>query len=291
MGLFHEVKCGRCDRRYSSVRSRCPYCGARKNRDGKRTAGAANSNWKLIFGIIVLLAIIVAVIVLVNSTLNTQSPESTPTQKPGQSENEGVTDITPPPATPTPTPTPEPTPTPTPTPVVNSIVLNRDDFTLSKIGEEFKLVATISPAGTNAEITWVSEDPAVATVSEEGVVKAVNKGTTVVIASAGGITTECIVRVTASAPAGAGTSSSTGSSSSGGLRLSHSDVTLNGATKEAFTLKVEGAPEGSDAVYSSADSSVATVDANGKVTAVGSGKTEIKVTVNGATLTCIVRVK
>ena len=40
MALFKEVKCGRCDRRYSALRSRCPHCGARKNRDGKTSTGS-----------------------------------------------------------------------------------------------------------------------------------------------------------------------------------------------------------------------------------------------------------
>ena len=140
MGLFHEVKCGRCDRRYSSIRSRCPYCGARKNRDGKKSTYSGNSNWKLIFGIIILLAIIVAVIILISNTLKTQTPETTPTQKPGQSVNEGVTDITPGPSDSSSPSSAEQTPAPTVAPLINSIVLNKTDFTLSRIGEEFKLL-------------------------------------------------------------------------------------------------------------------------------------------------------
>jgi hypothetical protein len=288
MGLFQEVKCGRCDKRYSSIRSRCPYCGARKNRDGKRPTNNSGSNWKLIFGIVILLAIIIAVIVLISNSLKNQEPDVTATLPPQQSNNEGVDSVeaTPTP-TPTPTATPEPTPTPTPEPVVNSIVLNRTDFTLSRINETFKLVATLSPAGTTAVITWVSEDPSVATVSSEGLVTAVNKGTTKVIAAAGGVTTECIVRVSATA-SGTGTSSG---SSSGDISLSHKDVTIDSATKETFILSVKGAPEGATITYSSGDTSVATVEANGRVKAVAKGNTTVTVKVNDTTLSCIVRVK
>ena len=229
MGLFQEVKCGRCDKRYSSIRSRCPYCGARKNRDGKRPTNNSGSNWKLIFGIVILLAIIIAVIVLISNSLKNQEPDVTATLPPQQSNNEGVNSVeaTPTP-TPTPTATPEPTPTPTPEPVVNSIVLNRTDFTLSRINETFKLVATLSPAGTTAVITWVSEDPSVAN-SQFGraLLTAVNKGTTKVIAAAGGVTPECIVSVSATA-SGTGTSSG---SSSGDISLSHKDVTIDSANK------------------------------------------------------------
>jgi hypothetical protein len=289
MGLFQEVKCGRCDKRYSSIRSRCPYCGARKNRDGKKPTNNGNSNWKLILGIVVLLAIIIAVIVLISNSLKNQEPYTSATLPPEQTNNEGVDSVEPSSSpTPTPTPTPEPTPTPTPEPVVNSIVLNRTDFTLSKINETFNLEATLSPAGTQAVITWVSEDPSVATVSPTGLVTAVNKGHTNIIAAAGGVTAECIVRVSATA---AGTSSGTNTSSSGGISLSHKDVTINSATKESFKLSVSGAPSDAVISYSSSDTKAATVDSSGKVTAVATGTATITVKIGDTTLTCIVRVK
>ncbi len=80
---------------------------------------------------------------------------------------------------------------------VDSITLNLTDFTLMRIGESYTLQATVTPAGTGLKVNWTSDDPEVATVDENGTVTAVDHGTTVVRASAGGAAAECIVRVTA----------------------------------------------------------------------------------------------
>ena len=75
--------------------------------------------------------------------------------------------------------------------------MNRQDITLSRVGESYTLLATLTPAGTEHSVVWTSDDPEVATVDENGTVTAVDHGTTVVRASAGGAAAECIVRVSA----------------------------------------------------------------------------------------------
>lgn len=299
MALFKEVKCGRCDRRYSALRSRCPHCGARKNRDGKASTVESNTRWQIIVGAVVLLAIIAAAVILITTSLKNREPEPTGTVKPtpaSSSPGSGVsvvdgTDPTPTKlpgeTSPTPTPTAPPTPTPTPEPVVNSITLSRSDFTLSRIGEQYTIQATISPAGTKAAIIWISEDPDVATVDENGTVTAVDHGTTKVSATAGGVIAECIVRVSAYAPSTGGDSGSSGSSGSGSISLSHVDVTIHSAKSETFKLSVKGAGDNAVISYSSGNSSVASVTSDGTVKAVGNGNTDITVTVtvNGETQT------
>jgi hypothetical protein len=301
MALFKEVKCGRCDRRYSALRSRCPHCGARKNRDGKTAAPEEGARWQMIVGAIVLLVVIVAAIILVTSSLKNKEPEPVgghtpppPTSSSGVSSVDG-TNPTPdvlPGEEPTPTPTPPPTPTPTPAPVVNAITLNRSDFTLFRVGETFQMEATISPAGTKAELIWISEDPKVATVDENGLVTAVDRGTTIVSASAGGVTQECIVRVNADAPKTQ--EGETPSGSNGDFRLSHTDVTIHSGQGETFKLSVRNAGEDAVISYSSGNSSVASVTSDGTVKAVGNGNTKItvSVTVGGETvkLECVVYV-
>lgn len=55
---------------------------------------------------------------------------------------------------------------------VTGIALNKTSLTLTE-GEEFTLVATITPDNaTNKDVTWTSDNEAVATVSAKGVVKA-----------------------------------------------------------------------------------------------------------------------
>ena len=78
---------------------------------------------------------------------------------------------------------------------VQSVALNRQDITLSSLGESYTLVATVTPAGTGLKVAWTSDDPEVATVDENGTVTAVGHGTAVIRASVGEAWAECIVRV------------------------------------------------------------------------------------------------
>ena len=295
MALFKDVKCGRCDKHYSSIHSKCPYCGARKNRDGKIGPGENSTRWQVIVGLVVLILIIIAVVVLLAKSLENRDPEPANTAKPpvSASPSNGVSTVTAnPSASPAaPTHTPDPTPEPTPAPVVNSIVLNREDFTLSNPGDTFQMVATVSPAQVQVDIIWISEDPDVATVDENGLVTAVNHGNTKVSATAGGVTKECIVRVVGYAPTNPGGEGS----SSGNLSLSHSDVTIHSGTGETFMLKVNGAGDGATITYSSDSSGVASVESNGRVKAVSKGTATISVTIKTSdgketTLKCTVRV-
>ena len=60
---------------------------------------------------------------------------------------------------------------------VTGIALNKTSLSLTE-GEEFTLEATVTPDNaTNKEVSWTSDDEAVATVSAEGVVKAIKAGT------------------------------------------------------------------------------------------------------------------
>ena len=66
---------------------------------------------------------------------------------------------------------------------VTGIALNKTSLSLSE-GEEFTLAATITPDNaTNKEVTWKSDNEAVATVSVEGVVKAIRVGTASITAT------------------------------------------------------------------------------------------------------------
>ncbi len=326
MGLFHEIKCGKCDRRYSSIRSKCPYCGARKSQGKRAVEGESDKKQtQMIIGIIALIVVIVVVVILVATSLRNQTEKNggrtddpNPTSSIGSSSGVSGTAGTQAPTggsqsggstgaegetgseTGTETEgetggetggeTTKPPEETRPAVTINSILLNRADFTLSEIGATWNLKPQVSPAGTDVEIEWTSSDEGVATVDETGTVTAVNRGTCTVTAAAGGAKAECIVRVTATAPAGgsSGSSGNTGTSSSG-ISLSHTDVTISSASSETFTLSVRGAT--SEATFSSSDTSIATVDASGKVTAVGKGTATVYVSVDGQTLSCIVRVR
>ena len=109
---------------------------------------------------------------------------------------------------------------------------------------------------------------------------------TIVSATAGGITKECVVRVKNAGEA----------ASSGSVTLSYSEVTLHSSTGETFMLKVNGAGDGATVTYSSDKAGVASVESNGRVKAVSNGTATITVTVKQAdgketVLNCTVRVE
>lgn len=70
------------------------------------------------------------------------------------------------------------------------LVLSREDFTLSRAGESWRL--TVS--GTSSAVSWATTDANVATVSGDGTVTAVGSGTCRVTATVDGVTLKCIVR-------------------------------------------------------------------------------------------------
>ena len=95
MGLFSDVKCGRCDRRYSGLRARCPYCGARRGKRGKHAKDSDNSTGRLVIGLILVVVLIVAVVAVVATNVSGQQGESGSQQQttPGGNiaDSDGVT--------------------------------------------------------------------------------------------------------------------------------------------------------------------------------------------------------
>lgn len=72
-----------------------------------------------------------------------------------------------------------------------TLKLNRDDMTMPA-GTSFQLKVS----GTSSAVTWSIADPSVATISSDGTVKFLKKGTTTATATVDGQTLQCIVRVT-----------------------------------------------------------------------------------------------
>ena len=75
----------------------------------------------------------------------------------------------------------------------DGLFLNKVELTLIKCNSE-ALVATVTPKGA-AGLTWVSANTDVATVDADGLVKAIGAGETVVTATTGERTVECVVSV------------------------------------------------------------------------------------------------
>ncbi|WP_395014443.1 glycosyl hydrolase family 95 catalytic domain-containing protein, partial [Robinsoniella peoriensis] len=156
---------------------------------------------------------------------------------------------------------------------------------LSLTEEETRNLAhTITPSNaTNQNVSWSSDNEAVATVSQAGVVTAIKEGTAniTVTTESNNKTATCIVTVTRKGIAVAG------------VKISSSALELKSGASETLTAAVQ--PENAtnqNVSWTSNNEAVATVD-GGIVKAVADGKATITVTTEegGFTATCEVTVK
>ena len=85
-------------------------------------------------------------------------------------------------------------------PVDIPFVLNSFDYSFNDPGDTFQLYAS-TLSGEPVSVSWSSTDPGVATVDENGLVTAVNRGSARIIAYGDGFTNECYVWVENSANA------------------------------------------------------------------------------------------
>ena len=163
-----------------------------------------------------------------------------------------------------------------------------DQATLSLgIGRTATLTCTITPANaTDKTVTWTSGDETVATVDASGKVTAVGKGKTVITAEPKGqnphfkiAAPTCEVTVDPVAVTGITLSKSSLELSEGDTFTLTATVAPTDATNKAFTWKSD-------------KPAVASVDENGKVTAVAAGTAKITVTTTdgGKTADCTVKV-
>lgn len=160
-------------------------------------------------------------------------------------------------------------------PKVESITLNETSVALSP-GETFQLTVTVSPEDAAYDaVEWVSSNEAAATVAD-GVVTAVAEGKAVITASVGNVTASCVVNVGPVLPES--------------VVLDKSTLSLKVGEISQLTATVE--PEGAkyELEWSSSDPSVATVDAEGKVTGVYYGNAVITVKAGEVSAECQVTV-
>ena len=158
-----------------------------------------------------------------------------------------------------------------------SIVIAPDEATLMSLGATVQLTATVldqnGQSVEDAVVTWQSGDESVATVNAQGLVTAVGNGVARITATSGSVSSGIDVSVMQSA---------------GSIVIVPMEVTLMslGATVHlrATVLDGNGQPvAGAVVIWQSGDESVATVSAQGLVTAVSNGVARITATSGGAT--------
>ena len=172
-------------------------------------------------------------------------------------------------------PTPQP---PAPTPVATSITITPSSHTLEAIGATVQLTATVKDQNNNTmtgqTVTWTTGNGAVATVNAQGLVTAVSNGS---------------AQITARSGNASGTTSITVSEP----MATRITITPSSRTLEAIGETVQLAAVVRDqrnnvissvtVTWSSGDEAVATVTAQGLVTAVSNGSTQITARSDGAT--------
>ena len=151
---------------------------------------------------------------------------------------------------------------------VSSVTLSSSDLTLSQ-GQTKSLTATVTPSNAdNKSLKWSSSNTSVATVDQSGKVTAVKKGTATIYASAtdgSDINGSCTVTVNAIKVSS--------------ITLSSSNLNISKGQSKTLTATVAPSnAENKTLQWSSSDSSVATVDQSGKVTALKIGSAKIYAT-------------
>jgi len=146
------------------------------------------------------------------------------------------------------------------------VKLNKKEATV-KIGKKITLKATVLPNNvTNSRVTWISSDTQKATVTADGVVKGIKQGyVTITVKTADGkYSASCKVLVAKSVT---------------GVKLDKKAITMNVGKSTTITPTVSPKDATIKTVkWSSDNNDVATVDKNGKVTAVGAGYATITAT-------------
>lgn len=160
---------------------------------------------------------------------------------------------------------------------IKSIKLENTQLTVKLNQEVVKMKATYTPTdATSKELVWTSSDTTVATVDEDGLVTLLRAGTALItvrpaynpyLAMA-----QCELTVLQSAT---------------GFSLITSEITLEAGKKEKIKYKMEPESATTEIFWKSMNTSIATVNSDGTVVAVGPGKTYVVATTdNGFSASC-----
>jgi uncharacterized protein YjdB len=209
MAVISEVKCGRCDRRYSGFRSRCPYCGARRNKRGKHADDTENARAKLIIGVLLLVVLVAATMVLIFTSLPDKAAADAKTSdspvsadiSPAYTDDED--DNTALPGTEDVSPTTPAEESASPSIDANVTVATvaityqgtpKSDVTMN-VGESLAFSFVTTPASTGKVAIWDEDKNNSVITVVNGKVTAMAKGTATLKVTVDNITATCIIRV------------------------------------------------------------------------------------------------
>ncbi len=180
---------------------------------------------------------------------------------------------------------------------VNSIKLDQTQVEMT-VGETLHLFATVDPfKGDTKVVSWTSSSPDVASVKgteipdvtginmPAGEVTALKEGETTITAKAGDKSATCKIIVKKKADDGGG--GNTGAVTE--LKLDKAEVHMSPG--QVWQLNATVKPEGASISWSSNKTDVATVDREGKVTAVALGEAVITASAGEKSAQCLVKVE
>jgi uncharacterized protein YjdB len=162
---------------------------------------------------------------------------------------------------------------------VTSVTLNRTSVYLD-VNDTYYLTATINPSNaTNKKISWKSSNTSVATISSSGKITALREGVTIITATVDGKSASTKVYV----------DNNVVSVLKITLNKSYLDLDIN----ETYTLRATITPSNAtykNVTWKSSNTSVATVNSKGEVTARKGGTAIITATADGISVSCTIYV-
>ena len=145
------------------------------------------------------------------------------------------------------------------------------------VGQTAPLTAAVVPEDAeDKSIVWTSSDEKIATVRADGTVTAITNGSVTISASCGEAKAECTVTVYTTAT---------------GLTVSKAALGLKvGASERIMATPTPEAAAGQPVTWKSSNDKIATVSADGTITAIAKGTATISASCDGVTAQCVVTV-
>ena len=164
---------------------------------------------------------------------------------------------------------------------VTGVTLNKTQATINA-NATLQLAATVAPADAhNKNVKWKSSDASVATVDSNGRVNAIKAGNAKITATTedNGYTAVCSITVTTSSNSTSTSTSENEETAATGAKLNKATANITAGDELTLTVTVLPA-EAADkkVIWSSSDTSIATVDQNGKVVGIKAGNITITAT-------------
>lgn len=154
---------------------------------------------------------------------------------------------------------------------VTSLNIEKESLKIN-INDTSIIKTTIMPEeASNQELNWESSNPSIATV-DNGTVKGISEGTTIITASIDGKKVTCEVKVMIPADS---------------IKLNKTKINLKKGASETLSATISPSYVTDNTItWTSSDEKIVKVDNNGKVTGMKTGKATITAEINGKKATC-----